>query len=112
MLESIKKLCTPAMIYFLISMFTLLVMIITNFGNSKHFCMGEFECPVDNLYLIYIFKLGYLLIVTIILDLLCKNGYTRISWFLLFFPILFFFILLGLFMIKQKSKRVVIREEQ
>ena len=112
MLESIKKLCTPAMIYFLISMFILLVMIFTNHGNSKHFCMGEFECPVDNLYLIYIFKLGYLLIVTIILDSLCKNGYARLSWFILFLPILFFFILLGLFMIKQKSKRAYIQEEQ
>ena len=112
MLQSIKKLCTPAMIYFLISMFTLLVMIVMNIGNSNNFCMGEFDCPVDNLYLIYIFKLGYLLFVTIILDSLCKNGYAGISWFLVFFPILFYFIVLGLFMIKQNSTLLIIQEEQ
>jgi hypothetical protein len=101
--------CTPAMIYFLISMFTLLVMIFSNMGNSNKFCMGEFECPVDNLFLIYIVKFGYLLFVTIILDSLCKNGYASISWFLVFFPILFYFVALGLFMVKQNSTVIVIQ---
>jgi len=101
--------CTPAMIYFLISMFTLVVMIFSNIGNSNKFCMGEFECPVDNLFLIYIVKFGYLLFVTIILDSLCKNGYASISWFLVFFPILFYFVALGLFMVKQNSTVIVIQ---
>jgi hypothetical protein len=101
--------CTPAMIYFLISMFTLVVMIFSNMGNSNKFCMGEFECPVDNLFLIYIVKFGYLLFVTIILDSLCKNGYASISWFLVFFPILFYFVALGLFMVKQNSTVIVIQ---
>ena len=109
MLPSLKKMCTPAMIYFLISMFTLLVMIFSNMGNSNKFCMGEFECPVDNLFLIYIVKFGYLLFVTIILDSLCKNGYASISWFLVFFPILFYFVALGLFMVKQNSTVIVIQ---
>jgi hypothetical protein len=71
--------------------------------------MGEFECPVDNLFLIYIVKFGYLLFVTIILDSLCKNGYASISWFLVFFPILFYFVALGLFMVKQNSTFIVIQ---
>ena len=66
MLPSLKKMCTPAMIYFLISMFTLVVMIFSNIGNSNKFCMGEFECPVDNLFLIYIVKFGYLLFVSML----------------------------------------------
>lgn len=112
MLMKIKKLCTPAMIYFLISVFTLLFMIFTNLGNSKTFCMGDFECPVDNIFLIYIVKLAYLFFVTIILDSLCKNGYGGISWFLVFFPVLFYFVALGLFMIKQNTTVIVVQEDQ
>ena len=112
MLSSIKKLCTPAMIYFLISVSTLLIMIFSNWGNSKRFCMGEFECPVENLFLIYIIKLGYLLFITIVLDSLCKNGFSAISWFLVFFPLLFYFLVLGLFMIKQNSTLVVAHEQE
>ena len=110
MLSNIKKLCTPAMIYFIISVSTLLAMIVSNIGNSTRFCMGEFECPVDNVFLIYIVKMVYLLFVTIVLDSLCKNGYASISWFLIFFQILFFFVILGIFMIKQNT-RVVIKNE-
>lgn len=111
MLSSIKKLCTPAMIYFFISVSTLLVMIFSNLGNNNRFCMGVFECPVDNIFPIYIIKLIYLLFVTIVLDSLCKNGYSSISWFLVFFPILFYFVALGLFMIKQNSNVLVIQDE-
>jgi hypothetical protein len=112
MLNNIKKLCTPAMIYFLLSAFTLLVMIFSNLKSNSTFCMGEFECPVDNLFLIYIIKLVYLLFVTVVLDSLCKNGYKSISWFLLFLPLLFYFVVLGLFMIKQNSTILVIQQEK
>ncbi len=111
MLSNIKKLCTPARIYFVLSIFTLLVMIFSNRKNDSTFCMGEFECPVDNLFLIYIVKLAYLLFVTIILDSLCKNGYKSISWFLLFLPLLFYFVVLGLFMIYQNSTVLLIQQE-
>ena len=110
MLGQIKKLCTPAMIYFLISVFTLLTMIISNIGNQGSFCMGNYDCPIDNIYLIYIIKAIYLLFVTIVLDSLCKNGYTNISWFLLFLPIIFYFVVLGGFMIMKRSSVLVIEE--
>jgi hypothetical protein len=111
MMRSIKQLCTPARIYFLISMFTLIVMVFSNIGNSNRFCMGNFECPVENLFLIYIIKFGYLLFVTIVLDSLCKNGYMGISWFLVFFPILFYFVALGLFMVTQNSTILMFQEQ-
>ncbi len=113
MLGKIKQLCTPAMIYFMISVFTLFVMIISNIGNNGSFCMGNYDCPVDNIYIIYIIKLVYLLFVTIVLDSLCKYGFSGISWFLVFFPIMFYFIALGLFMIiKQDSSRVLLQEQE
>jgi len=74
--------------------------------------MGNYDCPVDNVYLIYIIKAVYLLFVTIVLDSLCKNGYSGISWFLVFFPIMFYFIALGLFMIMKQNSSVMIVQEQ
>ena len=109
MFVNLKKMCTPAMVYFLVSITTLLAMILLNWGNRNKLCMGEFECPVDNIYVIYVVKLAYLLFVTIILDSLCKNGYASISWFLVFFPVLFYFLALGMFMIKQNSTVIVIQ---
>jgi hypothetical protein len=79
-------------------------MIFSNIGNHKSFCMGNYDCPVDNIYHIYILKTVYVLFFTIILDSLCKNGYSSISWFLVFFPILFYFSALGIFMIMKQEK--------
>ena len=104
MLGEIKKLCTPATVYFAISISSLLYLIFTNMGNNSTLCVGNFECPVDNIYIIYIIKLAYLLLMTIILDSLCKNGYTSISWFILFLPLLTFFLMLGIFMYLQQEK--------
>ena len=112
MLGKIKSLCTPAMVYFLVSVITLFYMILNNLGNTRTFCMGEYDCPVDNINVIYLIKIVYLLFVTIVLDSLCKNGYAGISWFLVFFPVLFFFAVLGLYMINQNSTILVINEEE
>lgn len=112
MLREIKKLCTPAMVYFLISISTLLMMIFSNRNNVSTLCMGDYKCPVESLFFIYLVKLAYLFIVTIILDSLCKNGYKSISWFLLLLPLIFYFVLLGLFMVKQNSTAVVEQEQK
>ncbi len=112
MIGEIKKLCTPAMIYFVLSVFTLFVMILSNIGNTNSFCMGNYDCPVDNIYVVYMIKVGYLLFVTIVLDSLCKNGYSEISWFLVFFPIMFYFLALGIFMITRQETNFLIIQGQ
>ena len=111
MFGKLKKMCTPAIIYFILSMVTLIVMVLSNVGNKRTFCMGSYDCPVDNLVLIYILKLGYILFATIVLDSLCKNGYKSISWFLVFFPLFAYFASLGLFMIYKNSNSIMIQEE-
>jgi hypothetical protein len=114
MLDKLKKMCTPATIYFILSITTLIVMVISNIGNTRTLCMGSYDCPVDSLLLIYIIKLGYILFSTIVLDSLCKNGYGSISWFLVFFPLMAYFVSLGLFMIYKKSliDSVMIQEQE
>ena len=111
MFNTLKKMCKPATVYFILSVVTLIVMILSNIGNRRTFCMGEFECPVDNLFLIYLIKLGYILFTTIVLDSLCKNGYASISWFLVFFPLLAYFVSLGLYMVYRNSMVIVVEDE-
>lgn len=106
-MKDIRKMCTPAIIYLLLSVFALLVLVFTNMGNQNTLCVGEYECPVDNLFVIYFIKVLYIAFVTIILDSLCKNGWGVISWFLVFLPIIFFFVILGAFMIFKNSSSSV-----
>lgn len=110
MFSKLNKMCKPAVIYFVLSMITLLVMVLSNLGNNKTLNMGSYECPVDNLVLVYVLKLGYILFATIILDSLCKNGYKSISWFLVFFPLFAYFASLALFMLYKNSNIIMISE--
>jgi len=112
MLDKLKKMCTPAAIYFILSLTTLIVMVLSNMGNKRTLCVGSYDCPVDSVLLVYIIKLGYILFSTIVLDSLCKNGYGSISWFLVFFPIMAYFASLGLFMIYKNSSSVMIQEQE
>lgn len=112
MFKRIQQLCTPAKVYFVISVLSLLFMVISNIGNKRTFCMGNYECPVDNISFIYLIKSVYVLFITIVLESLCKNGYSAISWFLVFFPIFFYFVSLGFFMISQNSTILVVNQQE
>ena len=93
-LNDIRKMCSPAVIYFFISVFSLLMLIGMNLSNhgTNTLCVGNYECPTESLLMVYLMKGLYILFMTIVLDSLCKNGYKSISWFLVFFPLLFYFI--------------------
>ena len=95
-LGTIKKLCSPAQIYFYISIAVLLYLVLQSLGNTKLFCIGDFECDVNNTWTIIFFKFIYIIFWTFILNLLCKNGHTNLSWFLLILPFLLAFVLIGL----------------
>ena len=103
LIKDVKKMCTPAIVYLLISVFALFVLIFSNLGNRRTLCVGEYDCPVDNVFVIFVIKALYIAFVTIVLDSLCKNGWGAISWFLVFLPIFFFFVVLGLFMIYKNN---------
>ena len=107
-LKDIRKMCSPAVVYFFISVFSLLMLIGMNLSNygTNTLCVGNYECPTESLLMVYLMKGIYILFMTIVLDSLCKNGYASISWFLVFFPLLFYFIILVFYMIMQNSKTV------
>ncbi len=89
---SLKNLCTPAHVYFVVSMITVLVMAFYNYYNINIYCLGKYSCNVTNMTLIFIIKVVYILFWTFVLNLICKGGGTTVSWFLVLIPYLIFLI--------------------
>ena len=98
--KTIKSLCTPALIYFSISIVALLMMVIQNYGSHDRYCLGSFSCPSNNISLIFIAKVIYIIFWTFILNLICTSGFSSISWFLVLFPFLFMFVALGIMILQ------------
>ena len=102
--KTLRKMCTPAQLYFAISMISFAALFLNNLGGGRQkLCVGVYDCHVENINLVYIFNLLYILFFTIVLDSLCKNGYSSISWFLVIFPFLMFFTGLGVYMVSQNN---------
>ena len=94
---SLRKLCTPAHLYFILSITGLVLMGIQNFnGEEKLLCVGSYNCKVNSKTFLFIFNALYILFWTFILDLMCKAGYKDLSWLVLLLPILVYFIYIGL----------------
>lgn len=99
-LKEVKKLCTPAFIYLAISVFSVLLVALQNMGNTNKYCLGSFSCNVSNTFVVFLIKAIYIIFWTFILNLLCKNGYVNLSWFLVLLPFVLFALLLLLVMFK------------
>ena len=96
----LRKLCTPATIYFIISLVFLIVMGIYNLNDTERLCIGDYSCYVGSNTVVFLLNAVYILFWTFILDLMCKNGYSSISWFVLLLPFLLSFVFLALILIK------------
>ena len=78
--EQFQKLCTPAKIYFSLTIFSILLSLL----SGIHLAM-------------ILTKLFFAFIWTYILAWLCKKGYTSLSWFLVLLPfIMFLLVVLGI----------------
>jgi len=97
--KSLKELCTPAVIYFVISMVSLVIILLQNLGNSNSYNMGSFSCRVPNTAMVFIVKLIYVLFWTYVLNLICKDGHTGLSWLLVLLPWILLFVIIGLLML-------------
>jgi len=97
--KSLKELCTPALIYFIISIVALVIILLQNLGNTHSYHMGTFSCRVPNTSAVFIVKLIYILFWTWILNLICKDGHSEISWLLILLPWILLFVIMGLLML-------------
>lgn len=96
---SLKELCTPASLYFIISMIALVMVLFQNLGNNNSYHVGSFSCRVPNTMAVFIVKLIYVLFWTYVLNLICKDGHVGVSWLLVLLPWLLLFVMIGLLMI-------------
>ena len=99
--KKLKDLCTPSLLYFVISMISLVIVLLQNIGNNGMYSVGSFSCRVPSTILVFIVKLIYILFWTWVLNLICKDGYTNIAWFMVLLPFILLFIMIGLLMINQ-----------
>lgn len=85
MLKSIiqvKELCTPALVYFMLSITSILLLIIFTLTNKK---LKSKRMMITNVLLIHFISVIFW---SIILNLICKYVDIRVSWFLVLFPYL------------------------
>ncbi len=100
-IKYIKKLCSPAYVYLVISVIAIVIMMFQNSGNTNIYCLGNYECPVPSTALIFLMKFLYVAFWTFVLDSICKAGHKQFSWFLVILPFILFFVLLGVMMATQ-----------
>jgi hypothetical protein len=99
--RKLKDLCTPAFIYFVVSVIGLIGAAIQNFGNSNRYNLGVFSARVPNTGLVFLVKIIYVLFWTWVLNLMCKDGHKEIAWFLVLVPFILLFVVGGLLMVNQ-----------
>jgi len=91
---TIKELCQPAFIYFVISMLGLLLILIHNLGNTNVYTLGHLSANVPSTTIVFVVKLIYVLFWTYMLNLICKDGHRELAWFLVLFPFFLLFMVM------------------
>lgn len=95
-MDTIKSLCTPALVYLVISVLSIITVALQNLGNTKDLCVGKINCKVQNTSTVFLTNILWIAFWTWILSILCKNGYTNVAWFLVLLPFILLFIMLVL----------------
>jgi len=98
-LGDFRHLCKPALVYLAISVVALVMIAYQNMGFNNMYCMGDFSCYVFSTTAVIFSEALYVLFWTWILHLMCRTGYSSISWFMVVFPLVLFFVLIGLMML-------------
>ena len=96
--KSLKQLCTPAMLYFVISIIGFIALVLQNMGNHNVYSLGPYSAQVPNTTMVLVMKLIYILFWTWILNLMCKDGHSEIAWFLVLIPFILMFLMMFLVM--------------
>jgi hypothetical protein len=97
--RSFNQLCAPSKVYFVISILALALILLQNIGNQNSYHVGSFSCRVPSTILVFIVKLIYILFWTWVLNLICKDGHSGISWLLVLLPFILLFVIIGLLML-------------
>jgi hypothetical protein len=103
--SKMSQLCTPAYVYFIISVLAITISAVQNLGNNRTYNLGMYSCNVPNCIVIFIVKIIYILFWTWILNLICRDGHSGIAWFLVLLPFILLFVIMGMVMMYQKKNK-------
>jgi hypothetical protein len=91
--KRLKELCTPAFIYFAISIFGLAMVVLQNrYSDLNTLWIGQSNMRVSNVLVLFLLKLLYILFWTWVLNLICRDGHSEISWLFVLIPFIIFFL--------------------
>ncbi len=93
LVKTYNSLCSPAALYLVLSLFAFFILIFQNINNRHTLCIGNYSCPVSNVSLIFVLDLILIIFWTWVLNLICKSGWSIISWTLVLFPFILTFLL-------------------
>ena len=96
-MSTLANLCVPAMIYFWLSIFSLLVILTQNINNVTEYCVLSYSCPVESTSMVFVVKLIYILFWTWVMNFFCQKSFTAVSWALLLFPYILMIALIAVF---------------
>jgi len=88
-------LCTPAYVYLVISLISILMIVFQNYGNMDLYVIGNYQLAITTIYIILIVKLLTIFLWTWILNLFCKAGAEWFSWVLVLLPYVLMFIFIS-----------------
>lgn len=105
-LKQLKSYCTPAQLYLGLSLISIISMIIQNLQNPNTYCCGSFkvETPINKVFY-FVFKFLYVAVWTYILNILCKKGYSKLSWILVLLPLIMMFVMISIIFLFLKNYR-------
>lgn len=84
-MPGLNSLCTPAYLYFLLSIAMLIFSgIFMNTEMMKSYCAGR--CSPVQVILFFLLKLIFIIFWTWVLNVLCRGGAGWLSWFMVIFP--------------------------
>lgn len=87
--------CTPAKLYFIISLILLAISFYYDISRKEKdkICLGKLNCKLENKPAFYILNILFILAWAVILNVLCRFGWSKLSWFLFLFPYIILVIL-------------------
>jgi hypothetical protein len=101
--NKLSQLCTPSLVYFIISVIGIVAAIFQNIGNSNRYCLGSFACQVPSTIAVFIVKIVYVFFWTWVLNLMCRDGHINIAWFLVLLPFILLLMIISLIMMYQRD---------
>lgn len=105
LMSKLNSLCTPAYVYFVVSIVAIVLSAIQNIGNKNRYSLGMFSCYVPSCIGVFVLKCIYIVFWTWILNLMCRDGHSGIAWLLVLFPFVLLFFVMTILMMYERRQR-------